>query len=190
MWVQVWSGYGDAIMDNDEELGLPPFTARTPDQRREDLVEGLAELRLTPAGMAGKLEKFGDDRSFKAILRSIERMISGETKVSPEMSVIMEMLLRQHRRLKKRHQDLQWTVTEHGTHQAQVDGWYVYLSPQTRGRWILSCAAGPSRQDYSPPFGRWLDSLEEAKHKALVEVEEGMNELAEIEHEVSLRQSE
>lgn len=174
--------------DDDDNL-LGAFPARTPERRRQDLIDALAELRLSPAGLAGKLEKLGDDRSFKSIIRSIERMISGETKVSPEMSVIIEMLLRQQRRLKMRHRDIQWTVTENGTHQAQIDGWYIYLSPQTRGRWILSCAAGPSRQDYSPPFGRWLDSLDEAKHKALIEVEEGMNELAEIEHESQARET-
>ena len=167
----------------DDEVHGGLLSRRSAEQRRQDLVEGLAELRLKPNGLAGKMEKFGDDRPIQAIIRSIERMLSGETKVSAEMSVIIEMLLRQRRRLNDRFSDLQWKVTEHGIHCTQIDGWYVYISPQSRGRWILSCAAGPSRDDYSPPFGRWLDSLEEAKHKALVEVEEGMNELAEIKHE-------
>jgi hypothetical protein len=157
--------------------------SRSPDQRRKDLVEGLEELMLTPGELVHKLQKFGDDREFTVVKRSLDRMISGETKVSPEMSVIVEMLLRQHRRLKDRHAEVSWEISEHGTHQAIIDGWYVYLSPQTKGRWILSCASGPNRSDYSPPFGHWLSSLAEAKHKALVEVEEGMNELSEIMHE-------
>ncbi|GGH45963.1 hypothetical protein GVY41_03065 [Frigidibacter albus] len=173
--------------ENDGVLGLIP--PRPPERRRQEFIDGLAELQLRPWDLAAKLERFGDDRPFKAIIRSIDRMMSGETKVSPEMSVIVEMLLRQHRRLTKRHGGLDWTLTEHGSYQAEVDGWYVYLSPQTRGRWILGCSSGPSRQDYSPPFGRWLDSLAEAKHKALVEVEEGMNEYAAIEHENEVMQS-
>lgn len=176
-------------MDSEEDdvPGLVP--RRTPEERRKEFIEGLAELRLKPSDLAAKLEKFGDDRSFKSIIRSIDRVVSGETNVSSEMSVIVSMLLRQHRRLKKRNSDITWTINEHGTYQTKIDGWYVYISPQTRGRWILSCYAGPSRENYSPPFGRWLDSLEEAKHKAPVEVEEGMNELAEIEYEMKVQQS-
>jgi len=173
--------------ENDQALGLIP--PRTPERRRQDFIETLAALRLKPVDLATKLVKFGDDRPFTAIIRSIDRMISGETKVSAEMSVIVSTLFRQHLRLEKRHREISWTTTEHGSYHAKIDGWYVYISPQTRGRWLLSCAAGPSRQDYSPPFGRWLDSLDEAKHKASVEVEEGMNELAEIEHENQVRQT-
>lgn len=183
--LHTWSDPMDG--EEDDVLGLVP--RRPPEKRRQEFIEGLAELRLKPGDLAAKLEKFGDDRPFQSIIRSIDRMISGETKVSSEMSIIISMLLRQHRRLKRRYSEVEWTHTEHGTHQAEVDGWYIYIIPQTRGRWILSCSAGPSRQDYSPPFGRWLDSLDEAKHKALVEVEEGMNELAEIEHEIQVRQS-
>lgn len=59
----------------------------------------------------------------------------------------------------------------------------MYLSQKTRAHWLFSCSAGPNREVYSPPWGHWLDSLEEAKFRALVEVEEGMNELSEIKHE-------
>lgn len=171
-------------MDESDDFGPEGVaTRRSPEQLRKEFVDGLRELRLLPSDLVRKLEKYGDDRSFKTILRSIERMISGETKVSPEMSVIMSMLLRQNRRLKERYGTLNWRITEHGSHHATVEDWHVYLSPQTRGRWVLSCAAGPSREDYSPPFGRWLDSLDEAIDKALVEVEDGMSDLAEIHHE-------
>lgn len=170
-------------MDDEEEKLFGLIPPKSPEQRRDEFIKGLSELQLKPSDLAHKMEKFGDDRSIKTILRSIERMISGETKVSAEMSVILSMLLRQHRRLRHRQSELMWSINDHGVHRTEINGWHVYLSPQTRGRWILSCAAGPSREDYSPPFGRWLESLEEAKHKALVEVEEGMNELAEIDHE-------
>ncbi|MFW7270284.1 hypothetical protein ACMAUO_20405 [Gluconacetobacter sp. Hr-1-5] len=159
------------------------FPTRSPEQHRQHLVEALAELRLMPFDLAAKMEKFGDDRTPQAINRSIQRMLSGETNVSPEMTVIVSMLLRQQQRLKERHPDLKWEETPHGAYHTNVENWHVYLSPQTRGRWILSCAAGQNRSDYSPPFGRWLDTLDEAKHKALVEIEEGMNDLAELNHE-------
>lgn len=129
-------------MEDDENDAEGLFPRRTSEQRRQDLMNGLAELRLNPSSLARKLEKLGDDRPMRAILRSIDRMLAGETKVSPEMSVIMSMLLRQHRRLNERYSDLQWEATEHGTHRAQIDQWHVYLSPQTRGRWIYPVPRG------------------------------------------------
>lgn len=156
---------------------------RPPEERRQSLITALAELRLKPVDLAEKLERFGDDRSTTVIVRSITRMISGETKVSSEMLVIVSMLLRQQRRLKEKYADLNWEETDSGAHLTQIGRWHVALSPQSKGRWILSCAAGPSRRDYSPSFGRWLSTLEEAKHKALAEVEEGMNDLADLHHQ-------
>lgn len=155
----------------------------TPEEQRQKLIAALGELTLSPADLARHLEKNRDYRDFSATIRGIQRMIAGETRVSGEMMVIVNMLLRQHRRLKARYPDLKWEQTEHGTYYAQVENWFVYISPQTRGRWILSCRNGPSPKDYSPPFGRWLDSLEEAKNKALACVEEGMNDLAEFAYE-------
>ncbi|RWD32149.1 MAG: hypothetical protein E5Y88_30010 [Mesorhizobium sp.] len=156
----------------------------TPEEQRRKLIASLSELTLSPADLARHLERNRDYREFSATIRSIQRMIAGETRVSGEMMVIVNMLLRQHRRLKARYRDLKWERSEHGVYWAQLDDWFVYISPQTRGRWILSCRNGPGPKDYSPPFGRWLDSLEEAKNKALVCVEEGMNDLAEIGYEV------
>ncbi|BCG98695.1 hypothetical protein MesoLj131b_06950 [Mesorhizobium sp. 131-2-5] len=151
-----------------------------PERERQRFTAALAELKFIPADLAAFMDKNRDYRDFSATIRSIQRMLSGETRVSGEMMVIVNMLLRQHRRLKAKYPNLQWQRNEHGVHSAQVEGWFVYVSPQTRGRWRLECSSGPSRSDYSPSWGRWLDSLEEAKEKALVCVEEGMNDLAEL----------
>lgn len=155
----------------------------TPEQQRQTFAAALAELTLSPADLARHLEKNRDYRDFSATIRGIQRMVAGETRISGEMMVIVNMLLRQHRRLKRRYPNLTWERTEHGTYWTQVEDWFVYISPQTRGRWILSCRNGPNHKDYSPPFGRWLDSLDEAKNKALACVEEGMSDLAEMEFE-------
>lgn len=140
----------------------------------------LAELTLLPTDLAKFINR-KDGRDYSATVRAIQRMVSGETRISGEMMVIVNMLLRQHRRLKARYPDLQWQRNQYGAYQAQVEDWFVYISPQTRGRWLLSCSHGP--KGFSPAFGRWLDSLEEAKNKALACVEEGMNDLAEISYE-------
>ena len=126
-----------------------------------------------------------DYRDYSATVRGIQRKVSGETRVSGEMMVIANMLLRQHRRLKARYPNLQWKQDQYGVYRTQVEDWYVCISPQTRGRWILSCRHGTGAKDFSPAFGRWLDSLEEAKNKALACVEEGMNDLAELSYEIT-----
>lgn len=141
--------------------------------------EALAELRMTPADLAKHMHTNGDYRDFSATLRSIQRMISGDTRVSGEMLVIIKMLLRQRRRLQSKYSDLQWHRNERGIYKAEIDGWFVHIAPQTKGRWLLHCRHGKNSEDYSPPFGRWLDSLDEAKEKALICVEEGMNDEAE-----------
>lgn len=165
------------LQEVDDDIFNPKPSA---EELRSRFCEALEELTMTPADLATFMDKNRDYRDFKATIRSIQRMVSGDTRVSGEMMVIVNMLKRRHRRLKARYGDLRWQRTEHGVYEAQVDGWYVRISPQTRGRWLLSCACGPSRKDFSPPFGRWLESLEEAKNKALACVEEGMNELADI----------
>jgi hypothetical protein len=143
----------------------------------------LGELMMTPADLANVMFKNSDYRDASATIRAIQRMVSGDTRVSGEMMVIVNMLLRQHRRLKARYADLKWELNQYGAYWAKVEDWYVSISPQTRGRWILSCSNGPGPKSFSPPFGRWLHSLEEAKAKALACVEEGMNDVAEFSYQ-------
>jgi hypothetical protein len=150
----------------------------SPEEQRQKFIATLSELSLSPADLARYMDRNRDNRDFSATIRGIQRIMGGETRVSGEMIVITNMLLRQHRRLKMRYHPLIWERSEHGTYWTQVDDWFVYISPQTRGRWLLYCRNGQGPKDYSPPFGRWLDSLEEAKNKALSCVEEGINDLA------------
>ena len=153
----------------------------TDEELRVEFTNALNEISFTSGELLKWMSSRGDYRDSSAIIRSIQRMLSGETRVSGSMIVLVNMLVRQHRRLKATHSNLTWSINEHGTHTTQVEGWHVYISPQSKGRWLLSCSNGPSREDYSPPFGRWLDSLEEAKNKALMSVEEGMADMAENE---------
>ncbi len=158
-------------------LGQKP----TDEELRAEFIKALEEVSFTSGELLKWMNQRGDYRDSSASIRGIQRMMSGETRVSGLMMVLVNTLVRQHRRLKVQHPNLEWAVNEHGVYTTQVNEWYVYISPQTKGRWLLSCSRGPSRDDYSPPFGRWLNSLEEAQNKALMSVEEGMADIAEIE---------
>jgi hypothetical protein len=165
----------------------------TEEDLRQKFIAALAALSVTPAELADYMKKIGDYRDFNATTRSIQRMVSGESRVSGEVMVIVNMLLRRHRRLKEQHPNIEWTVGADGVHRAQVMGWYLYIQPRRTSpsrptRYILSCSTGPGPKDFSPEFGRWLDSLEEAKNKALVVIEEGMNDLATFHHEEAERE--
>lgn len=149
----------------------------TEEELREKFSAALAEISFTPAELMGLMIDRGDYRDSASIIRSINRMVSGETRVSGEMMVLVNGLVRQHRRLKQQYPDLVWNLNEHGTYSAQVGDWHVYIVPKSKGRWLLYCRDGVS--DYSPPFGRWLSSLEEAKNKALMSVDEGITQMAE-----------
>ncbi len=160
--------------------GRPP----TDEELRSQFISALEEISFTPHELLKWMNLRGDYRDSSASIRSIQRIISGETRVSGTMMVLVKSLVRQHRRLKAQHPNIEWSITEYGIHCAEVDGWMVSISPQSKGRWLLSCRKGPNNDGYSPPFGRWLDSLDEAKNKALMAVEEGIADLAEFYQEL------
>jgi hypothetical protein len=153
---------------------------QTDEELRAHFSSALKEISFTSGELLSWMTDRGDYRDSSATIRSIQRMMAGDTRVSGTMMVLVNTLVRQHRRLKAEYPNLVWSINERGVHIAEVDGWYIYVSPQSKGRWILSCSNGPNHKDYSPPFGRWLDSLEEAKNKALMSVEEGKANLADI----------
>ncbi|MCW2285492.1 hypothetical protein M2323_003365 [Rhodoblastus acidophilus] len=165
------------LAENEIDEGVGFFKEPlTHEEIAEEWRTALAELGLSPVELADYMKKQGGDyRPYQTILRGIQRMIAGETRVSGEMFVIVRMLLRQHRRLKARHPNVEWSRVPTGAVSAQVEGYTVFLSPQSKGRWIVSCR---DEAGFSPEFGRWQDSLQAAKNKALVCVEEGMSDIA------------
>lgn len=163
-----------------EEIDLGPMglVTRSHEDVASEWRKALLELGLSAVELADYMKKQGGDyRPYNTVLRSIQRMVAGETRVSGELFVIVNMLLRQKRRLSDRYPEVRWQQHSTGSHSADVEGWTVFVSPQSKGRWLLSCRAPDG---YSPPFGRWQESLEIAKRKALSVVEEGMNDIAEL----------
>ena len=54
----------------------------------------LAELGETQSSMARLMKRWGDDRQPSTILRNIQRMANGEARVSGEMRVLINFMLR------------------------------------------------------------------------------------------------
>lgn len=52
----------------------------------------LAEIGETQSGFARTLKRLGDDRADATILRHVQRMATGEARISGEMRVIMSIL--------------------------------------------------------------------------------------------------
>lgn len=54
----------------------------------------IAGLGLTQSGLARRMKELGDDRDEKNILRSIQRMVAGDARVSGEMRALLGLLER------------------------------------------------------------------------------------------------
>lgn len=137
----------------------------------------LAGLALSQSALALQLRELGDDRSPDTILRSIQRMASGEARVSGEMKVILHLLEERQMRLQRRVTSVTWLEHDDGTIAAEVDEFAIYLRPESRGRWSIAlrhCGG------FSPPWPRWEPSLPQAKLRALLAVEQGHAELEAI----------
>jgi hypothetical protein len=62
-----------------------------PDQAREFRAR-IARLGMTQTSFASLMKRLGDDRNEKNILRSIQRMVAGDNRVSGEMKVLLGLL--------------------------------------------------------------------------------------------------
>lgn len=55
----------------------------------------IAALGLTQSGLARRMKELGDDRDEKNILRSIQRMVAGDARVSGEMRALLGLMERE-----------------------------------------------------------------------------------------------
>ena len=58
-----------------------------------DLRAKLAELGLSQTALARRMIELGDDRTEKNILRSIQRMVAGDARVSGEMRALLGLMV-------------------------------------------------------------------------------------------------
>jgi hypothetical protein len=163
------------MIETDNILASQPTAEEITEAFRNDL----QELEETPMELAKRMQDMGDHRSFQAILRSIQRMAAGNTGVSGEMRVIVRALLRQQRRREKKYRNLKWQRQTNGTVSTVADDFTIDLYPKSRGRWLVHLVHIPTK--YSPSWPSWQDNLEAAKRKALTCLDDGYNQLEEIE---------
>lgn len=124
----------------------------------------LQSLGETQSSFTERLWMLGDHRTDTSILRSVQRMASGEIRVSGEMMVILELLKREREAgLKDWNRRVVWTEGERGTVRAQVDDFSIILSPERGEKWRVIVN---HKDGYSHPWPRFQTSLEEAKIKA------------------------
>jgi len=154
----------------DELLGLK----LTPEEETAAFSAAIEALGDTQAKLAERMVALGDHRSFASILRSIQRMSSGEARVSGEMRVIVELLQRERDRLQRMLDGVVWSENADGSLSAQVEDFAMGLWPQTKGRWLISLE---HEDGYRPAWPRWEPSIEHAKIRALRCMEDAQREL-------------
>jgi hypothetical protein len=167
-------------MDKEDLSEIFTARSRTSEELTAEFQAQVRELGDSPVELADRLQKLGDNRPYSTTLRGIQRMLTGETRVSGEMKALVTMMLRQQRRLKKKYADIVWKRLPDGSYASEVEDFGVTLAPQSRGRWLVHLR---HKDGYSPPWPRWQDNLEAAKRKALVCVEDATEFLAELEIE-------
>lgn len=170
----------DAEKDIENALGLRTLT---PQEVTAEFQAQFRELWDSPVELAERMARLGDYRPYSTILRGIQRMLSGETRVSGEMKALVTMMLRQQRRLEQKYVNLSWKPLPGGSYSALVDDFRITLVPKTRGRWLVNLCY---KDGYSPPWPRWQDSFDAAKRRALVCVADAIDYLVEIEHASTL----
>lgn len=108
-------------------------------------------------------------------------MLSGDVPVSGPMKVIMTLLLRERAAAYRLAQHVSWEKTESGGYRAEVEGVELTVTPQSHRRWSIHAqhvANGPD--GYSPSIPHWRSSLDEAKIRAVLAVDETLDQIAEI----------
>jgi len=158
-----------------DELVYGP--APSPEQLKDLFLAALEMLGETQSSLAARMKRLGDHRPQSTILRSIQRMASGETRVSGEMQVIVELIRRERRRAKSESDKLEWTSAIQGCVRTKTREFTISLSPHSRGRWAINLMHD---NGYSPPWPQWQQSLEAAKVKAVQAVDDGLDDLEQI----------
>jgi len=128
----------------------------------------MKEMYFNTSDLTEFMRSMGDQRDYSTIMRSIQRMISGEVKVSGEMIVILQMLLGQRLRLKERYPDIEWEVQPDQRQIALVDNYKIVLIPE-RKKWKIDCRRVGDK--HSLTWERFSLSLEEAKYRCLSYIE-------------------
>lgn len=164
----------EPIESNDDDS----LFSLTSEERTEQFKKLLEELDEKPTELASRLIRLGDYRSAAAIMRGIQRMAAGDSKVSGEMLVIVRMLVNQQRLQYSKLSQVEWTQQANGAWVAKFEGFKITLHPESKQRWSIYLRV--IETDYSPACGSWQVGLDAAKRKALVRLADGHMEAADL----------
>ena len=165
----------DELIESNDDDSL---FSLTPEERTAHFKKLLEELDEKPTELASRLMRLGDYRSAAAIMRGIQRMAAGDTKVSGEMLVIVRMLVNQQRLQYRKLSLVEWTQQANGAWVAKFEGFKITLHPESKQRWSICLRV--IETDYSPACGSWQVGLDAAKRKALVRLADGQMEAADL----------
>lgn len=169
------------MIDDSEDIA--PNTDSTDPELRSVMMRLMKEMYFNTSDLTKFMKSMGDPRDYSTIMRSIQRMLSGEVKVSGEMIVILYMLLGQRLRLKERYPDIEWEVQPDQRHIALVDNYKIVLIPE-RKKWKIECTRVEDKQSFT--WERFSLSLEEAKYRCLPYIDTRETEEAFLRSEVTI----
>ena len=155
---------------DDTEDADPLFPDLTPEVIRQRFNEDVAALGGQTA-LAVEMSKLGDRRP--STLRSIQRMAAGDTRVSGEMRVVVELLMRKRWRAEEAASRAVWRLLPQGGLTTSAGGFTITLSRQTKGRWRVLLVDPTTGVEQPTP--NWQPSVEEAKIRAMLCVEEALD---------------
>jgi hypothetical protein len=138
----------------------------------EDLSNDMRVLNLNPPLFAIRLRYWGDHREHKTIVRSIQRMLVGNTIVSGEMRVLINMLLHQQRFREHRSKNINWQELDNDNFTTQFDDYNITLFSKTKGRYQVSIINKKTGRDHPWPIFSY--GLEAAKRSAMITLDEAI----------------
>lgn len=142
------------------------------------LRDSLGLLNLNQSAFAGVMSELGDSREMKTILRSIQRMAGDEARLSGEMHVILTLLKREQSRARRLLAATTWMGEPGQRQSAEIQGVRVTVTPESRGRWSIHARhVAKSPDGYSPEMPHWRNSEEDAKLRAVLAVDETLDDL-------------
>jgi len=145
-------------------LAEPP-----PEQTAAEFRAELDALCETQYGLAKRLNELGDRRPFPTILRGIQRIAAGETKIPGEMQVVLNLLKRAREDAKEDVAKLSWASKAIDVLIAETRGFSITLQRERAGWRITVCHL---ETGYCHPWPKFPETVEEAKIKALLCLED------------------
>lgn len=146
------------------------------------LNSAIAEHGSGIEGFARLLCRLGDCRDVEAIAANIDAMVTGTTPVTGQMRVILTLIERERLRSDRLARSTTWEDNGRSGYVTEIAGVRLSVSPESHGRWSVHArhvAAGMN--GYSPPVPHWRHNLDDAKRRAIMAVDDPLDQVEENE---------